>query len=612
MADLTLPDPNKTPGDGAPADDINLVIEAINTLNSAVENIPAGPQGPKGDPGAPGAPGVAATITVSSTTTTAPGANAQVVQSGTPQNASLAFFIPRGAQGPAGSTGPQGPIGPTGAQGPAGPGNTLSVGNVITGAAGSSAAASITGTPPSQTLNLTIPQGIKGDKGDTGATGATGPQGPVGPPANLSSSTPQPLGTAAVGTATDAARGDHVHQMPTAAAVGAIATTARGAVNGVASLDSSGKVPSAQLPAIAITETFVVASQAAMLALTAQVGDVAVRTDINANFILQTEPASTLGNWVQLAAPPSSVTSVDGRTGTVTLSDRYAPATGINPTAITGTAVITTDSRLSNARTPTAHASTHAAAGSDPITIANTQVTGLGTSSTRDVAATGDASAIQVVKGDDTRLTNSRTPTAHAASHASGGSDAVTLAQSQITNLTTDLAAKANLASPTFTGTPAAPTPVADTNTTQVATTAYVVGQAGSAMPLVNGTAAVGTSLRYARQDHVHGTDTTRAPLASPTFTGVPSAPTAAVLTNTTQIATTEFVNTEIANDAVTKVTFTTKGDIVAASGANTPVRVAVGANGTALIADSTAAAGVSWGAVASDPFIGSFLLGGM
>lgn len=35
-------------------------------------------------------------------------------------------------------------------------------------------------------------------------------------------------------------------------------------------------------------------------------------------------------------------------------------------------------------------------------------------------------------------------PTAHASSHASGGADAVTVAQSQVTNLTTDLAAKAS------------------------------------------------------------------------------------------------------------------------------------------------------------------------
>jgi hypothetical protein len=93
-----------------------------------------------------------------------------------------------------------------------------------------------------------------------------------------------------------------------------------------------------------------------------------------------------------------------------------------------------------------------------------------------------------------------------------------------------------------FAGTTTAPTKTVDNNTTEVATTAYVVGQAASVAPLVNGTANVGTSLRYARQDHVHPTDTTRAATASPTFTGVPLSPTAAVDTNTTQIATTAYV----------------------------------------------------------------------
>jgi hypothetical protein len=101
---------------------------------------------------------------------------------------------------------------------------------------------------------------------------------------------------------------------------------------------------------------------------------------------------------------------------------------------------------------------------------------------------------------------------------------------------------RATLASPTFTGTPAAPTAAADTNTTQIATTAFVVNQAGNVVPLGAGTAAVGTSLRFARQDHVHPTDSTRAALASPTFTGTPAGPTAAVDTNTTQLATTAFV----------------------------------------------------------------------
>ena len=75
-----------------------------------------------------------------------------------------------------------------------------------------------------------------------------------------------------------------------------------------------------------------------------------------------------------------------------------------------------------------------------------------------------------------------------------------------------ELTAKANLASPTFTGVPAAPTAAVDTNTTQLATTAFVVGQAASATPLDLGAAAVGTSLRYARADHVHNTVTAIVP----------------------------------------------------------------------------------------------------
>jgi hypothetical protein len=111
-------------------------------------------------------------------------------------------------------------------------------------------------------------------------------------------------------------------------------------------------------------------------------------------------------------------------------------------------------------------------------------------------------------------------------------------------------ATKANLASPTFTGTPAAPTAAVDTNTTQLATTAFVLAQAAGTAPVVDGTAATGTSTRYARQDHVHPTDTSRAALAGPTFTGVPAAPTAAVDTNTTQLATTAFVLAQAAGTA--------------------------------------------------------------
>jgi len=100
-------------------------------------------------------------------------------------------------------------------------------------------------------------------------------------------------------------------------------TTQKGAVNGIAELDGNGLVPTHHLPALAISHTSVVASQAAMLALTAQVGDVAVRTDVNKSFILTADPASTLANWQELLTPTDAVLSVDGGTGAISLSGTY-------------------------------------------------------------------------------------------------------------------------------------------------------------------------------------------------------------------------------------------------------------------------------------------------
>jgi hypothetical protein len=100
-------------------------------------------------------------------------------------------------------------------------------------------------------------------------------------------------------------------------------TTQLGANNGIAPLDGTGKVPVDHLPALAISETFVVNSQSAMLGLSAQIGDVAVRTDVNKSFILTATPASTLGNWQELLTPTDSVLSVDGLTGAVSLSGSY-------------------------------------------------------------------------------------------------------------------------------------------------------------------------------------------------------------------------------------------------------------------------------------------------
>ncbi|HET6536715.1 MAG TPA: hypothetical protein VFG34_01190 [Sphingopyxis sp.] len=89
----------------------------------------------------------------------------------------------------------------------------------------------------------------------------------------------------------------------------------KGAAGGYASLDAGGKIPSSQLPPIAISEPFVVASQAAMLALVAQTGDFAIRTDVSRTYILREEPASALVNWVEMATPAQGVMAVNDKPG---------------------------------------------------------------------------------------------------------------------------------------------------------------------------------------------------------------------------------------------------------------------------------------------------------
>lgn len=130
----------------------------------------------------------------------------------------------------------------------------------------------------------------------------------------------------------------------------------------------------------------------------------------------------------------------------------------------------------------------HAAIAGDFTDLQTADSTEAGTRAAADTANAGNLSTHAaltttahggIVASTDARLTDARTPTAHAATHASIGSDPVTLAQSQITGLAPALALLAPLASPTLTGTPAAPTAAPGTNTTQLATTAFVLANAG-------------------------------------------------------------------------------------------------------------------------------------
>ena len=154
------------------------------------------------------------------------------------------------------------------------------------------------------------------------------------------------------------------------------------------------------------------------------------------------------------------------------------------------------------------------------------------------------------------------------------------------------IALKADIASPTFTGTPAAPTAGAGTNTTQLATTAFVTAAVAAVIDSAPGAldtlnelaAALGDDANFAttitnsiaavqadvdqnevdsdaaesalsgRLDTLEADPTTasavalKADIASPALTGTPTAPTAAADTNTTQIATTAYVQTELSD----------------------------------------------------------------
>jgi hypothetical protein len=104
----------------------------------------------------------------------------------------------------------------------------------------------------------------------------------------------------------------------------------------------------------------------------------------------------------------------------------------------------------------------------------------------------------------------------------------------------------------TFTGATFAPTVAADTNTTNIATTAFVLGQASSVSPAMDGSAAAGSSNRYARADHVHPSDTSRATVESPTFTGTVTIPTLSLTTEDSASAASHYM-VEVGSDNVVR-----------------------------------------------------------
>ena len=187
---------------------------------------------------------------------------------------------------------------------------------------------------------------------------------------------------------------------------------------------------------------------------------------------------------------------------------------------------------------------------------------------------------------------------------------AVTLTLPDITG-----AGGAPIASPVFTGIPAAATAPPGTSTTQLATTAFVQAAITSGVAGVtsfNGrTGAVTLTLPDV-------TGVGGAPIASPVFSGIPAGPTAAPGTSTTQLATTAFVAAAIAalspgtagvtsfNGRAGAVTLTL-GDITGAGGAPLASPIFTG-----VPQAPTAASAVSNNQLATTAFVHNVLSGGV
>ena len=94
----------------------------------------------------------------------------------------------------------------------------------------------------------------------------------------------------------------------------------KGAANGIATLGGDGKVTPSQLPAMSISNVFVVASEVAQLVLTISIGDICRRTDENKTYMAKSATnTSMVDSWVEISAS-SDVVSVNGQTGVISIS----------------------------------------------------------------------------------------------------------------------------------------------------------------------------------------------------------------------------------------------------------------------------------------------------
>lgn len=190
-----------------------------------------------------------------------------------------------------------------------------------------------------------------------------------------------------------------------------------------------GVLPTSQLPSIAVVDFLgSVSTQTAMLALTGQKGDWCIRTDVGQTFVITGSDPTQLASWTAMPIGVSPVQTVNGQTGTVVLGKADIGLSNVDNTSDANKPVSTAQQTALNAKAP----------------LASPTFTG----------TVSGVTAAMVGLGNVNNTSDANKPVSTAQQAA--------------------LDAKAPLASPALTGTPTAPTAVAGTNTTQVATTAFV------------------------------------------------------------------------------------------------------------------------------------------
>ena len=583
--------------DGTQWDDAGQIVGPMGPTGATGSTGITGSQGPTGPTGSQGIQGIQGATGPTGANSTVAGptgpTGAQGIQGPTGPTGALGSQGPTGptgaastVTGPTGSQGPTGPTGATGLTGSIGPTGSQGIQGIqgIQGVIGPTGAQGVTG--PTGAQGVTGPTGSTGAASTvTGPTGSQGPTGPTGPQPSLSSNNPLALGTVEPGSSTTASRSDHVH--PTTGIALLAGATFTGTVVSPAATTSLApmRIPHGTAPS-SPTNGDVWTTTTGLFARinNGTVGPYGIGT---ARTFYQTSEPSTPATgdiWVDSDEVVSSLNSNDfilksGGTFTGTV---LAPTAAVNTNT---TQIATTEfvnAEIANDAlgksglqviTQTAGSTINTAGAVNTLQILQSTA---GADAFMSFHVAGDYAAHLGVDGTTNDLS-------YGGWSAGTNKYRVWHAGNQATLFT----------SPTFTGTPISVTAAADTNTTQIATTAYVLGQAGSSTPIVNGTAAVGTSLRYSRQDHVHGTDTSRAPLASPTFTGTVTAPLISLTTADTATASSHYI-VETGSDGILrpKTLANAQSEIVTNTimQSNIVSPTAAGSNGIRKITMSTSA----------------------